>query len=206
MCPKCQNFSARDENSNVMRCSFCKMKWCWICRQTFKGSKSIAQHFEFYNVFGCPGLARSPSYFFVTLLLNLLYALLFPLTLLFAPMIVMIKNYQGKRLVEDQADRLQQKTTRFLHKTLAQTIVLIGYSLLGLTCGVFCSVVGSLIGAIYQVLKVFTIFFKVAFGCESRIDRSSLPPTSPGPMSLIDVTPDTSITISDQNRSAIELT
>ena len=101
MCPKCQNFSARDENSNVMQCSFCKLKWCWICRQTFKGSKSIAQHFEFYNVFGCPGLARSPSYFFVTLLLNLIYALLFPLTLLFAPMIVMIKNYQGKRLVED---------------------------------------------------------------------------------------------------------
>jgi len=57
-----------------------------------------------------------------------------------------------------------------MHLTIAKTVVLIGFSLLGLTCGLFCAVVGSLVGSLYQTLKVLTIFFKVAFGCESRIE------------------------------------
>ena len=101
MCPKCLNFSARDGRSNKMQCGYCATQWCAICRQHFKGKKSIEQHFFFYNIFGCPGLSKSSSYLCVTLLLNLLYAMLFPVTLFFAPMIVMIKNYSGKLMVSD---------------------------------------------------------------------------------------------------------
>jgi len=71
----------------------CQTRWCWICRQHFRGRKSLEQHFFFYNIFGCPGLGSSPANLLLTLLINVGYAVLFPITLLFAPMIVMIKNY-----------------------------------------------------------------------------------------------------------------
>ena len=102
-CPKCYQFSAREGSENRMKCSFCKVKWCWICRQYFKDRKTLDEHFAFYSIFGCPGLSRTPNLFIFTLFLNVLYALLFPVTLLFAPMILMIKNYQGPLLVSDQA-------------------------------------------------------------------------------------------------------
>ena len=104
-CPKCWQYSSRAGWDNKIKCAFCQTRWCWICRQHFDSQRSIEQHFAFYNVFGCPGLSKSPSYFFLTLLLNLVYVLFFPLTLFFAPMIIMIKNYQGLMLVTDQAQR-----------------------------------------------------------------------------------------------------
>ena len=85
----------------------------------------------------------------MALLLNLLYTVLFPVTLFFAPMIVMIKNYQGVLLVSDNAQRLQTKTTAYLHINLARIIVLIGFSLLGALCGAAFAIFGSIVGSIY---------------------------------------------------------
>ena len=119
-CPKCQHFSQRKDSSNSIKCDFCRTHWCLICRQYFKGSKSIEQHFYIYNVFGCPGLRNSPSsYLIVNLLLNLLFALCFPVTLIFTPMVVMFRNYQGASLVSDQAKRLRTKTTPYFHLNIA---------------------------------------------------------------------------------------
>ena len=60
-------------------------------------------------------------------------------------------------------------TTQYLHRMLAKIIVLIGFSVFGLICGVFCSIVGSLIGTSYQVLKVLMLIAKTILGnCESH--------------------------------------
>lgn len=129
------------------------------------------EHFAFYSIFGCPGLSRTPNIFCLTLLLNVFYALLLPVTLFFAPMILMIKNYQGGLLVSDQASRLQAKTTRYFHINLARVVVLIGFSLIGAICGTFSGVIGGLIGIFYQLIKVTSIFFKVLFCCEAKLER-----------------------------------
>ena len=131
----------------------------------------LDEHFAFYSVFGCPGLRKTPNVLLCTLLLNLLYALLLPVTLFFTPMILMIKNYQGNLLISDQAHRLQDKTTKYFHINFARLIVLIGFSLLGAICGVFLGAIGGLIGIFYQLVKVASIFFKVAFCCEARLER-----------------------------------
>ena len=154
-----------------MKCSFCETRWCSICRHFFKGRKSIRQHFAFYNVFGCPGLARSSDTLGLTLLTNLGIAILFPVTLFFAPMVVMIKNYQGVLLVSDQAERLRSKTSEYFHINLARVLVLIGFSLLGAICGVIFSVFGSFVGVPYQLLKTVSIFIRVLFGCEQKAQR-----------------------------------
>ena len=107
------------------------------------------EHFAFYSIFGCPSLSHTPNLFFLTLLLNVFYALLLPVTLFFAPMILMIKNYQGGLLVSDQATRLKTKTTQYFHINLARLVVLIGFSLLGAICGAFSGLIGGLIGIFY---------------------------------------------------------
>lgn len=133
-------------------------------------------------MFGCPGLSRSPSYFILTLLLNVVAAMCFPVTLLFAPMIVMIKNYQGVLLVSDQAERLRTKTTSFIHVNLARVFVLVGFALLGAISGILCAVIGTLVGTVYQLLKIVTIFVKVAFCCEKRLDVMSSSPMPKTPL------------------------
>ena len=64
--------------------------------------------------------------------------------------------------------RLRSKTADYLHKRIAEVVILIGFSLIGLTCGILFSGIGSFVGIIYQLLKVLVIFFKVLFNCESN--------------------------------------
>ena len=146
----------------------------------------LDEHFAFYSVFGCPGLRKTPQILLCTLLLNLLYALLLPITLFFTPMILMIKNYQGNLLISDQAHRLQDKTTKYFHINFARLIVLIGFSLLGAICGAFLGAIGGSIGIFYQLVKVASIFFKVAFRCEARLERRHQSSTAPHVPSSLD--------------------
>ena len=129
-------------------------------------------------------MSRTPNVFVITLLLNVVYAILLPVTLFFAPMIVMIKNYQGALLVSDQAKRFQSKTTEYFHINIARVVVLIGFSLLGAICGAFCATIGGIIGIFYQLVKVTSILFKVVFCCEAKLERRHPPQMSPMPASL----------------------
>ena len=62
---------------------------------------------------------------------------------------------------------------------------MIGFSLLGAICGAFLAAFGGLIGIFYQLVKVASIFFKVAFCCEARLERrNQAPSASPIPTSL----------------------
>ena len=68
-------------------------------------------HFKWYNVFGCPGLHRTPDSFFLGLGAKILVALFFPLTLLFAPLVIAMANYKpGANIVKDQALRFKDKS------------------------------------------------------------------------------------------------
>ena len=103
--------------------------------------------------------------------MNIGYALIFPVTLLFAPMIIMLKNYEGSMLVSDQAERIQKKTTEYFHLNIARMIVLAGFSLMGALCGTIFSIIGSILGFFYQTMKVLILFFKVLFCCEAQHER-----------------------------------
>ena len=82
-------------------------------------------------------------------------------------MIVMIRNYSGKNLlIEDQADRIRSITTKYLHLVPAKAVVMVAFSLIGLSAGVLCAVIGSIVGAVYQSVKVLLIVVKVIGGCE----------------------------------------
>lgn len=129
-------------------------------------------------------MSKTPNLFILTLTLNVLYATALPLILLFAPMIVMVKNYQGATIVTDQAQRLQTKTSQYFHLNIARVVVLIGFSLLGALCGVVCATFGGVIGIFYQLIKVASIFFKVIFCCETKLERRHIRPISPAPASF----------------------
>ena len=53
LCPRCHNLMER-KNSNIIKCSFCGYKFCWLCLREY-----TKFHYFFFNVYGCPGLQSS---------------------------------------------------------------------------------------------------------------------------------------------------
>ena len=58
-----------------------------------------------------------------------------------------------------------------MHINIARMVVLIGFSLLGALCGAFFAVFGSIVGFVYQLVKVLSIFGRVLFKCEAKFER-----------------------------------
>jgi len=56
-CPKCRMGIEKDDGCNHMTCSSCKYEFCWICKGPYTDS-----HFEFWNIFGCPGAQYTPRF------------------------------------------------------------------------------------------------------------------------------------------------
>lgn len=54
LCPKCHNFIERQGNNNVVTCTFCNYKFCWICLKGYS-----RYHYFFFNIKGCPGMFSS---------------------------------------------------------------------------------------------------------------------------------------------------
>ena len=92
-CPECYAYACKFNSDNKMVCLVCRTEWCWTCRKRLDGSRLGAVHYEWYNVFGCPGLQHTPNYFLIGLSAKLLVSLLFPLTMLLAPLVVAMANY-----------------------------------------------------------------------------------------------------------------
>ena len=85
-----------------MACLSCRAVWCWTCRERIDQSRLGGLHYEWYNVFGCPGLQNTPNYFLIGLAAKILVSIVFPLTLLFAPLVVAMAYYKpGANLVKD---------------------------------------------------------------------------------------------------------
>jgi len=49
-CPRCRVPVEKISGCNHMTCYACNYEWCWMC-----GGKYTHDHFEPYNLFGCPG-------------------------------------------------------------------------------------------------------------------------------------------------------
>ena len=99
-CPNCGVEVIKTGSSNRVVCSRCNAKWCWICKY-----KPGSNHFAFFNILGCPGLLRTPNYLPLILTLNIMTSLLFPVVLIFAPMIILLRYYPNQRLIRDQSER-----------------------------------------------------------------------------------------------------
>ena len=108
-CPECKTCAYKFDSNNDMSCLVCGANWCWTCRKRIDESKLGDLHFEWYNVFGCPGLKHTPNHFLTGLAAKLLVCLFFPLTLLFAPLVIAMAYYKpGSNIVKDQATRFKQ--------------------------------------------------------------------------------------------------
>jgi len=56
-CPKCRVRIWKNDGCNHMTCKFCKYEFCWLCR-----GKYTHNHFEPWNLMGCPGAMYYPSW------------------------------------------------------------------------------------------------------------------------------------------------
>ena len=104
-CPNCGIGVVKIGSSNRVVCARCNAKWCWICKY-----RPGSNHFAFYNIFGCPGLLKTPNYMPLILILNIFTALLFPIVWIFAPMIILLRYYPNQKLIEDQSVRFGNQT------------------------------------------------------------------------------------------------
>jgi len=57
-CPKCRARIWKDGGCNHMTCRYCKYEFCWICRGRY-----TYNHFEAWNLMGCPGAMNGPQCF-----------------------------------------------------------------------------------------------------------------------------------------------
>ena len=56
-CPRCKVKIEKAEGCNHMTCQSCKYEFCWICRGPYSDD-----HFEPWNIFGCPGAQYTPHF------------------------------------------------------------------------------------------------------------------------------------------------
>mmetsp|Transcript_23139 Transcript_23139/g.30835 ORF Transcript_23139/g.30835 Transcript_23139/m.30835 type:complete len:259 (+) Transcript_23139:822-1598(+) len=160
-CPECLSHAFKSDSDNKMVCLECGAIWCWTCRKRIDKSNLGEQHYEWYNVFGCPGLRFTPNYFLIGLAAKVLVSLFFPVVLFFAPLVVAMANYKpGANIVKDQAKRFKNQVPVRLHSNVAKTISLFGFSLLGLAAAAIFVPILSPIGILYQLLTALYLLIK----------------------------------------------
>jgi len=57
-CPQCKTMIEKIAGCNHMTCSSCKFEFCWLC-----GGKYSSNHFDVFNVLGCPGMQSGSKQF-----------------------------------------------------------------------------------------------------------------------------------------------
>lgn len=160
-CPECFSHAFKNDSDNKMVCLVCRAVWCWTCRKRIDQSNLGEQHYEWYNVFGCPGLRFTPNYFLIGLAAKVLVSLLSPLILFFAPLVVAMANYKpGSNIVKDQAKRFKKQLPLKLHSSVAKTVSLFGFSILGLAASLIFVPVLSPIAIIFQLITVTLLLVK----------------------------------------------
>jgi len=57
-CPQCKTLIEKMAGCNHMTCGSCKYDFCWLC-----GGKYTSNHFDVFNVLGCPGMQSGSKQF-----------------------------------------------------------------------------------------------------------------------------------------------
>ena len=116
-----------------------------------------------------------PNYFLFGLTAKVLVSLLFPVILLFAPLVIAIGYYKAEaNIVVDQAKRFKEQAHTRIHPKLAMTVALLGFSILSLIAAAILVPVLSPIGILYQFITVFLLFCKGMFSNREVRDSEDL--------------------------------
>ena len=87
-CPKCQARAERERGKcNHITCTRCNYEWCWLCNRKFK-----VDHFDPWNVFGCPNMLHLNTSKCRVVTIALIQLLMVPLILLWYPIRVLLKS------------------------------------------------------------------------------------------------------------------
>ncbi|KAM3129174.1 hypothetical protein pb186bvf_018729 [Paramecium bursaria] len=99
-CPKCNYYIQKNYGCNHMTCWHCNYEFCWLCGRQYR-----TNHYDFWNIIGCPGSQdnnRDP-YTYPTLLLILSIILKLILYLILAPffifVVIIALMYHGFRAI-----------------------------------------------------------------------------------------------------------
>jgi hypothetical protein len=77
-CPNCGFGTEKIDGCNHMTCAKCRYDWCWLCR-----GKYYDNHFEPWNMFGCPGSQYGSPNVCKNISKKVLMIILMPLVLYF---------------------------------------------------------------------------------------------------------------------------
>ena len=146
-CPKCRARTEKISGCNHITCPRCNFNWCWLCR-----SCHYDEHYNDFNLFGCPGGQFNAKGRCFLLFVNLI-------GLIFAPLILFF-GATGAAIASMMSCWCREMDCRSTLSNCCCLIFFPGLVLpLGLAAGALCLGICILPVYIILILKFISIIF-----------------------------------------------